>query len=142
LIESVMLSTVGGVLGMGLAEAGIHWFDLSTQTIRPSWIEFTMDFTVFGYFAALCIVSGLLFGIAPALRSSKPDLAGVLERGRAQRGEAPWRMALGGAGGVSVCLDAGAADRSRHVCPGADELAVDQSVCSSDAIDDGVAATA
>ena len=81
LIESVTLSTAGGVLGMGLAEAGIHWFDLSTQTIRPSWIEFTMDFTVFGYFAALCIVSGLLFGIAPALRSSKPDLAGVLKEG-------------------------------------------------------------
>ena len=81
LIESVTLSTVGGVLGMGLAEAGIHWFDLSTQTIRPSWIEFTMDFTVFGYFAALCILSGLLFGIAPALRSSKPDLAGVLKEG-------------------------------------------------------------
>jgi predicted permease len=81
LIESVMLSTVGGVLGLGLAEAGIHWFDLSTQTIRPSWIEFSMDFTVFGYFAALCIVSGLLFGIAPALRSSKPDLVGVLKEG-------------------------------------------------------------
>jgi predicted permease len=54
---------------------------MSTQTIRPSWIEFTMDFTVFGYFAALCIASGLLFGIAPALRSSKPDLAGVLKEG-------------------------------------------------------------
>ena len=81
LIESVTLSTVGGVLGMGLAEAGIHWFDLSTQTVRPSWIEFTMDYTVFGYFAALCILSGLLFGIAPALRSSKPDLAGVLKEG-------------------------------------------------------------
>ena len=81
LIESVLLSTVGGVLGLGLAEGGIRWFDMSTQTIRPSWIEFTMDFTVFGYFAALCIASGLLFGIAPALRSSKPDLAGVLKEG-------------------------------------------------------------
>jgi len=81
LIESVTLSAVGGVLGMALAEAGIHWFDLVTQTVRPTWIEFTMDFTVFGYFAALCIVSGILFGIAPALRSSKPDLAGVLKDG-------------------------------------------------------------
>jgi predicted permease len=81
LIESVLLSTVGGVLGLGLAEGGIRWFDMSTQTIRPSWIEFTMDFTVFGYFAALCIASGLLFGIAPALRSSKPDLAVVLKEG-------------------------------------------------------------
>jgi len=81
LIESVTLSTLGGVLGMGLAEAGIRWFDLSTKTIRPTWIEFTMDYTVFGYFAALCIVSGLLFGLAPALRASRPDLAGVLKEG-------------------------------------------------------------
>ena len=81
LIESVMLSTAGGFLGMGLAEGGIHWFDFSTQTIRPSWIEFTMDFTVFGYFAALCILCGSLFGIAPALRSSKLDVASVLKDG-------------------------------------------------------------
>lgn len=81
LIESVMLSTLGGTLGVGLAEAGIHWFDLSTQSIRPSWIEFTINFTVLGYCAGLCILTGLLFGIAPALRSSKPDLAGVLKEG-------------------------------------------------------------
>jgi predicted permease len=92
LIESVTLSTVGGFLGLGLAEAGIHWFDLSTQTIRPSWIEFTMDYTVFGYFAALCILSGLVFGIAPALRASKPDLAGVLKEGAHSvgRGRGGW----------------------------------------------------
>ena len=81
LIESVLLSCVGGVLGLGLAAAGVHWFDAQTATIRPYWVEFTMDYSVFGYFAALCIVSGLLFGIAPALRSSKVDLAEVLKEG-------------------------------------------------------------
>ena len=75
LIESVILSTAGGVLGLVLAAAGIHWFDLSTVIIRPYWIQFTMNFPVFGYFAALCILSGFLFGIAPALRCSKPDFA-------------------------------------------------------------------
>ena len=79
LIESVLLSTMGGVLGLSLAAGGVHWFDLSTKAIRPYWILFTMNFTVFGYFAALCILSGLLFGIAPALRSSEPNLAGVLK---------------------------------------------------------------
>ncbi len=66
---------------MGLAVAGVHWFDLATpkNTVRPYWIDFTMDYTVFGYFAALCILSGMLFGIAPALRSSKPDLMGILK---------------------------------------------------------------
>jgi predicted permease len=81
LIESVLLSTLGGLLGMGLAALGVRWFDFSTQEVRPSWIAFTMDYTVFGYFAALCILSGLLFGMAPALRASRPDLNEVMKEG-------------------------------------------------------------
>lgn len=81
LIESILLSTAGGVVGLGLAAAGVHWFDLVTAKIRPYWVEFAMDYSVFGYLAALCIVSGLLFGIAPALRSSKADLIEVLKEG-------------------------------------------------------------
>ena len=81
LMESVLLSTLGGVLGLGLAETGIHWFDLATAAIRPSWILFTMNFTVFGYFAALCILSGLIFGILPALRLSKTNVVDVLKDG-------------------------------------------------------------
>jgi predicted permease len=81
LIESVVLSSVGGVLGLTLAAAGVHWFDLSTAVVRPYWIQFTMNFSVFGYFAALCILSGLLFGVAPALRSSKINLIEVLKDG-------------------------------------------------------------
>jgi putative ABC transport system permease protein len=82
LIESVVLSVLGGAFGLGLATLGVRWFDLATSNVqRPYWIHFTMDYRVFGYFAALCIVSGLLFGIAPALRSSRPDLNQVLQEG-------------------------------------------------------------
>ncbi|HTA87177.1 MAG TPA: ABC transporter permease [Silvibacterium sp.] len=82
LIESVLLSTLGGLLGLTLAWLGVHWFDLSTQDVgKPYWIEFTMNYTVFGYFAALCIFSGLLFGIAPALRFSRVDMNEVLKDG-------------------------------------------------------------
>ncbi|HEX5244398.1 MAG TPA: ABC transporter permease, partial [Tepidisphaeraceae bacterium] len=81
LIESVALSSLGGVLGLSLAAAGVSWFDLSTAIVRPYWIQFTMNFSVFGYFAALCILSGLLFGIAPALRSSKVNLVEILKEG-------------------------------------------------------------
>jgi predicted permease len=81
LIESLLLSALGGMLGMGLAALGVHWFDLSTADVRPYWIRFTMDYSVFGYFAGLCIVSGLLFGTAPALRSSRPDLNEVMKEG-------------------------------------------------------------
>ena len=81
LIESVFLSTLGGLLGLGLAQGCIHWFDLATATIRPGWILFTMNYTVFGYFAVLCILSGLLFGILPALHSSKANVVEVLKEG-------------------------------------------------------------
>ena|GEM_PF-22641 len=82
LIESVLLSVLGGMLGLGLAAAGVHWFDLATQDVgRPYWVEFKMDYTVFGYFAGLCILSALLFGVVPALRSSRVDVSNALKEG-------------------------------------------------------------
>jgi predicted permease len=82
LIESVMLSILGGVLGLGLAAMGVHWFALSVANVgKPYWIQFTIDYAVFGYFAALCIVSGLLFGVAPALQSSNVEPNDVLKDG-------------------------------------------------------------
>lgn len=88
LVESVLLSVFGGVVGLALAAGGVRWFDLSTQNVgKPYWVQFTMDYRVFGYFAALCIVSGLLFGIAPALRSARVDLNEVLKEGARSAGK-------------------------------------------------------
>jgi predicted permease len=82
LIESVLLSIGGGIFGLGLAALGVHGFDLGTQNVgKPYWIDFRMDYSVFAYFAVLCIASGVLFGIVPALRSSKFDLNEVLKDG-------------------------------------------------------------
>jgi predicted permease len=88
LIESVLLSVCGGISGLALAAFGVHWFDLSTQNVgKPYWVQFTMDYAVFGYFAGLCIFSGLLFGIAPALRSSHVNLNEVLKEGARSAGK-------------------------------------------------------
>src|SRR5215469_4363846 len=81
LSESLLLSAAGGLLGLGLATLGVRWFDQSTVAIRPFWIHFTPDYAVLGYFAALCILSAVLFGTLPALRSSRPNLNGILSEG-------------------------------------------------------------
>jgi predicted permease len=86
LIESVMLSLLGGLAGFGFGVLGVRWFDFATQAVRPSWIAFTLDWSVFSYFAALCILSGLLFGIAPALRISRVNLNDVLKDGARSAG--------------------------------------------------------
>jgi putative ABC transport system permease protein len=82
LVESVLLSVLGGLLGLGLAAGGVHAFDLATRDVgKPYWILFEMDYVVFGYFAVVSVVSGLLFGLAPALRASRVDLNTALKDG-------------------------------------------------------------
>ncbi len=87
LVESVLLSALGGVLGLGLSVLGISWFDLATQDVgKPYWVQFTMDYVVFAYFAGLCILTGFLFGLVPALRSSRVDLNSALKEGTRSAG--------------------------------------------------------
>jgi predicted permease len=93
LVESLLLSSLGGLLGLGLAAGGVHLFDLSTQDVgKPYWIQFTMDYVVFGYFAAISLLSGLLFGLAPALRASRVDLNTALKDGAPAGGSTAGRL--------------------------------------------------
>ncbi len=82
LIESVLLSSLGGLFGLGLALVGVHLFDLATQDVgKPYWIQFEMDWRAFLYFAALSVGSGIVFGLVPALRAARADLNAVLKDG-------------------------------------------------------------
>ncbi len=90
LIESVMLACIGGVLGLALASVGIRLFDAAVADVgKPYWIDFTLDLTVFGYFAVICLATGIVFGLAPALQVSKTNLNDLMkEGGRGQSGGA------------------------------------------------------
>jgi len=82
LVESVLLSIVSGLLGLALASVGVRLFDAATQDVgKPYWIQFTMDAQVFAFFAAVCLGTGIVFGLAPALHVSKTDLNEVLKEG-------------------------------------------------------------
>jgi len=83
LVESVLLAFMGGVLGLGIARIGIMGLDavLTTSVGKPYWMKFTMDPIVFVFLAAICLGTGLLFGLAPALHVSKTDVNEVLKEG-------------------------------------------------------------
>jgi putative ABC transport system permease protein len=88
LVESVLLSSLGGLVGLGLALGGVHAFDVATRDVgKPYWIQFQMDWVVFGYFAIVSVLCGLLFGLAPALRASRVDLNTALKDGTAAAGD-------------------------------------------------------
>ncbi len=82
LIESVLLSSGGGVVGLGLAVLGVHAFYPATPVPslgKPYWITFTMDWRTGVYFAAISGLSGVVFGLIPALRASRVDLNTALK---------------------------------------------------------------
>ena len=82
LVESVMLSLVSGVAGLGLAQLGIKWFDAETQGVgKPYWMVFQMNPRAFAFFVGVSVLSGILFGLMPALHISKTNLNEVLKEG-------------------------------------------------------------
>jgi len=82
LIESVMLSFLGGVFGSGLAVLGVRWFDAAVaDTGKPYWIVFKLDVNVLLFFVAICVATGILFGLAPALQISKTNTTETLKDG-------------------------------------------------------------
>ena len=107
LTESLVLSAIGGVAGLMLGWAGTHVLEgmQPPQMLRVS--HFGMDAAVLGYTAAISAVSGMLFGIAPALWARGRDPAEALKdgsrAGSSGRGVRRWGDALV-AGEVAIAL--------------------------------------
>src|SRR5262249_33126928 len=69
LTESVLLSVMAGVLGACLAYWGVMALDAALP--KPDYIVFSVDKNVLLYLAAISIGTGIVFGLAPALRMSR-----------------------------------------------------------------------
>jgi putative ABC transport system permease protein len=81
LAESLVLAVAGGVLGVGLAYAGLGpILALGARSI-PRVADVAIDRQVLLFAAAASIVTGVLFGLAPAWQASRAGLAGVLKEG-------------------------------------------------------------
>jgi predicted permease len=74
LTESVLLSAVGGVLGFALAAAGLAALKTTLPADTPRLLDVHLDWRVLLFTGALAIVTGLVFGLVPALQSSRLSL--------------------------------------------------------------------
>jgi putative ABC transport system permease protein len=84
LSESMMLATAGGFAGLLLA----IWIGNTLTNIAPPALRlehFALDVRVFGFALAAALIAGVLSGVAPALRFTRPGLESVLrESGRSR----------------------------------------------------------
>ncbi|MGA9770126.1 MAG: ABC transporter permease [Blastocatellia bacterium] len=81
LTESVMLSLVGGILGMMLALWGVDALASLTPDELPRFSEIEIDGRVLGFTLLVSLLTGIIFGLIPALQTSKPDLNESLKEG-------------------------------------------------------------
>lgn len=84
LTESLLLSLSGGVLGILIANGAgkllLHLISTRTGALP---LDFRLDRDVFAFTLALSVLTGILFGIAPALSASRSNLNSALKEGKA-----------------------------------------------------------
>ena len=81
LTESVMLSLLGGAIGLLLA---VWWSDLLVALGKediPRAVHVGLDWRVLGFTLGVSLLTGLIFGLAPAFHSSKTQLVESLKEG-------------------------------------------------------------
>ena len=129
LTETVLLSAMGGLLGVAIAGQSLHWLvNADLPLPMPITLDLSLDQTVMGFSVLVSIIAGVLFGLVPALQSTNPNVAPTLRDetaggGRA-KGAALRNLLVVGQVSVSVVLLVGAGlflrslDASRQVSAG------------------------
>ena len=106
LTESVLLACCGGILGLVIAKwAGGVLLALLSSGREPINLELQLDVRVLAFTALICVVSGILFGLAPALRATRTDLLSSLKQ--PSSGASGRKLTTGKvlvAGQVALCL--------------------------------------
>ncbi len=101
LTESLVLALVGGAAGVGLAAWALKLLVSSGPPDLPRLTEIGLDPTALAFALGISLATGLLFGLAPALQTSRTNLAGAIREGtRGSQGRGGTR-----ARGVLVILE-------------------------------------
>jgi putative ABC transport system permease protein len=78
LTESMLLGVIGGVLGLAVAASGVRFLVALGGIGLPRVEEVTLDARVVVFTILVSMATGLIFGLAPAMRSSRVQLADSL----------------------------------------------------------------
>jgi predicted permease len=78
LAEALLLSTMGTIVGLGLAWAGIHELLVIAPSNLPRLDSIRIDPMVVAFTALAGLAAAAIFGVVPALRASRPDVMHVL----------------------------------------------------------------
>jgi putative ABC transport system permease protein len=83
LTESVVIGLLGGGLGVFFAVWGLRWIELAipAQKQPPFWVQFRIDGPALLFTLGIAVLTGLFFGLAPALQALKTDLHETLKEG-------------------------------------------------------------
>jgi putative ABC transport system permease protein len=81
LTESLLLGLISGAIGLVLALWGMDLLLAAIPIDIPFWMKFDLDFRVLGFTAGCSLLTGFVFGTAPALQASNPDLNETLKEG-------------------------------------------------------------
>jgi predicted permease len=79
LLESLLLSVLGGLFGLGVAYAALRVLAAIGPTGLPRLDEIAIDGHTLGFTIAVSLVSGVLLGLAPALKSARRRIAASLQ---------------------------------------------------------------
>jgi putative ABC transport system permease protein len=89
LTESLLLALVGGTLGVLLGTWGTDLFvRWAIPSNVPFWMTFNVDSTVLLLTLAVTVLSGMAFGVAPAIQLSRPELSRTLKEAGGRGGSA------------------------------------------------------
>ncbi len=129
--ESLLLAICGGALGAVLAAWGVQVLVKLSEGSVPPTAKVKIDATVLGFTLLISVLTGLLFGLAPALRTAKVNLIDCLKDGVRGGSESTLRnrtrsllVVFESAVAVMLLIGAGLLVRSlialQHVNPGFD----------------------
>ena len=95
LTESVLLSLVGGAIGLVLARWGVNLILYVSPTAIPRSREIGLDWTVLAFTIGVSFLTGILFGLIPAIQAGEVDVHETLkESGRGTSGRGWLRSSL------------------------------------------------